>query len=348
MPVSFESLSALLNHGFDTVIDVRSPAEYAEDHIPGAINMPALSNEERARVGTIYKQVSPFEAKKIGAVLVARNAAAAIETHMQDRDGGWRPLVYCWRGGQRSGSFSSILAQIGWRTDKIAGGYQAFRRLVYDAVYQADLPHRFVLLDGFTGTAKTEILNRLPDHGVQVIDLEGMARHRGSLLGAMPGGQPTQKSFETALACALARLDPTRPVVLEAESSKIGRLIVPPSVWAGMARAKRIEITASPEARARYLTGTYADIISDPERLAARLDSLRQFRGHEVVDHWMALYAAGDHVGLAGALIHDHYDPAYAKSRGARTSAIVAQVDAGELDAAALDKAAQEVAAKAG
>ncbi len=344
MPREFKSLADLLNHGFDTVIDVRSPAEYALDHIPGAVNMPALTNEQRAEVGTKYTQVSAFEAKKIGAAMVARNAADAIEQHMKDRDGSWRPLVYCWRGGQRSGSFSSILAQIGWRTDTIKGGYQAFRRLVHKVVYDDPLPHRLILIDGYTGTAKSDILRLLPSLGVQMLDLEGLAHHRGSLLGGFSDDQPSQKAFETAVACALVGLDPARPVVVEAESSKIGKLIVPPSVWAAMCAAPRIEITAPLEARAEYLTRAYADVIAEPKALRQKLQPIRQHRGPEVVDRWEALLDAGQMTDLAAALMSDHYDPAYAKSRAVHEPERIGMVNAERLDAEALVAAAKAVA----
>jgi len=344
MPREFQSLADLMNHGFDTVIDVRSPAEYALDHIPGAVNMPALSNEQRAEVGTMYTQVSAFEAKKIGAAMVARNAADAIDQHMKDRDGSWRPLVYCWRGGQRSGSFSSILAQIGWRTDTIKGGYQAFRRLVHKVVYDDPLPHRLILIDGYTGTAKSDILRLLPGLGVQMLDLEGLAHHRGSLLGGFSDDQPSQKAFETAVACALVGLDPARPVVVEAESSKIGKLIVPPSVWAAMCAAPRIEITAPLEARAEYLTRAYADVIAEPAALRQKLQPIRQHRGHETVERWEALLAEGKMTELAAALISDHYDPAYAKSRAVHEPERIGTVRAERLDAEALVEAAKAVA----
>ena len=344
MSIEFASLSALLAHGFDTVIDVRSPAEFAEDHVPGAINLPALSNDQRAEIGTLYKQVSPFDARKKGAAMVARNVADHINGPLADKDGSWRPLVYCWRGGQRSGSVASILTQIGWRADTVQGGYQSFRRLVNRAVYDDVLPHRFVLLDGNTGTAKTALLGHLSDRGVQVLDLEGLASHRGSLLGAIPGGQPAQKAFETAIALALHHLDPSRPVVVEAESSKIGRLIVPPSVWAAMLSAPRIVIDAPLAARAAFLTHAYADVISDPDSVADRLAHLRRVRGHAVVDRWITLLRAEDFSGLATALMVDHYDPAYSKSRRMDDPTVLGVVEAAALDAAGQATAADTIA----
>ena len=168
MALTLTSLAQISALGFDDIIDVRAPAEWAEDHIPGAINLPVLDDAERAQVGTVYKQVNPFTARKLGAALVARNAATHLQGPLADKPGGWRPLVYCWRGGQRSGSFASILAQIGWRVELVAGGYKAFRGLVVDALYHQPVPAPVVVLDGNTGSAKTEVLALLAARGVQV------------------------------------------------------------------------------------------------------------------------------------------------------------------------------------
>ena len=345
MSTRFDSIPAFLDHGFDDVIDVRSPAEFAEDHVPGAINLPVLSNAERAEVGTIYKQVSPFDARKIGAAIVSRNAADHIAGPLADREYRWRPLVYCWRGGQRSNSFASILSQIGWRAEVVEGGYQTWRRLVHTALYEAALPHRLVLLDGFTGTAKTALLPLVEARGGQVLDLEGLAGHRGSLLGGDPAEQPAQKGFESRLAQRLARLDPERPILVEAESSKIGRITLPPALWALMTRAPRIEITAPIEARARFLAQAYADVSADPARLSGLLDQLRAHRGHEVVNGWQKLLAEERMVELSAALMTEHYDPAYARSRAAHEPVFSAHVAANTLDAAGLERAADEIVA---
>lgn len=344
MARKFDTLGDLLDHGYDTVIDVRSPAEYAIDHIPGAINLPALDNDQRAKVGMIYKQVSAFDARKIGAGMVVRNVADHIDGPLAGKDGAWRPLVYCWRGGQRSGVFATLLREIGWRAEAVQGGYTSYRRMVKAALYDTPLPHRIVLLDGDTGTAKTALLHRLATMGVQVIDLEGLAHHRGSLLGARAGGQPAQKAFETALAIALHRLDPARPVLIEAESSKIGRLILPEALWAAMLQAPRLVVTAPLDARACYLAAAYHDVIADADALAAKLDPLRRLRGHAVVDHWIALSRAGALVDLSKALMVEHYDPAYAKSRKIDSRAVLAEIAADRLDDAALDRTAQQIA----
>ncbi len=344
MVLKFSSLPQLYAHEFDTIIDVRSPAEFAEDHLPGAINLPVLDNEERARVGTIYVQQSPFLARKLGAALVFRNAAGHIENSLSHHEGDWRPLVYCWRGGQRSGAFTWMLQQIGWRAEVVEGGYRTYRRLVNRYLYDDPLPHRLVALDGYTGTAKTDLLRHLQARGVQVLNLEGLANHRGSLLGEMPGGQPSQKGFESALAAALCKLDVTRPVVVEAESSKIGNLILPPSLWAALRKAPRIRITAPIAARTAYLVSAYDDILSDRERLRDRLTPLRFHRGHEVVDGWLALIDSGDKPTLTRALMEQHYDPAYAKSRRAQRAETLAEVEAPALDSAGLSDAAARIA----
>ncbi|MEM9757453.1 MAG: tRNA 2-selenouridine(34) synthase MnmH [Pseudomonadota bacterium] len=332
----------------DTLIDVRSPAEFAEDHIPGAINLPVLSNEERARVGTIYTQDSPFRARKLGAVLVARNAAAHIEAHLIDKDGAWRPMLYCWRGGQRSGSFASILSQIGWRAETLAGGYRAYRRAVVARLYGARVPHRIIRLDGYTGTAKTALLPRLADRGVQVLDLEARAGHRGSALGDLGGAQPSQKAFESALMADLIPLDPDRPLVIEAESARIGTVRVPPALWVAMRDAPRLVVEAPVPARAAFLARAYGDLATDAAALSTRLDMLRPFAGHGVVDHWQALARAGATEALAGELIALHYDPAYARLRASDVGPVMARIATESLTEAALDDLADRLVAVIG
>jgi tRNA 2-selenouridine synthase len=343
--IALHALSDLRALDFDTIIDVRSPSEYAEDHVPGAINLPVLDDAERARVGTIYKQESPFRARKIGGALVFRNAAHHVETALSGHGGGWRPLVYCWRGGQRSGAFAWMLREIGWRAETVEGGYKAFRRLVKHKLYDAPLGLGLVQLGGYTGTAKTELLAHLDRRGVQVLDLEGLACHRGSVLGQMAAPQPSQKAFETALAGALDRLDPARPVLVEAESSKIGALNLPPALWQAMGTAPAIVVEAPLEARAHYLARAYADVLAEPEALKARLAPLRRFRGHAVVDRWFGLIDAGERVALCRALAEEHYDPAYEKSAQAARPRVAARVETGALTPEALADTAARIAA---
>ncbi len=345
MPFALTSLADLAAAPFDDIIDVRAPAEYAEDRIPGAISLPVLSDAERAEVGTIYTQVDRFQARKIGAALVARNAADHLRGPLADKPGSWRPLVYCWRGGQRSGSFASILTQIGWRVATLEGGYRSFRRLVAAAVHDVPVPHRFVLIDGDTGTAKTALLERLAARGHQVIDLEALSGHRGSVFGAQPGGQPAQKAFESALALALATMDPARPVLLEAEGHRIGNRQIPESVWAAMKAAPRLEIVAPREERARYLVRAYGDLTQDPGRLEMTVASLKPIQGAERIALWREHIAAGEYERLAEALIAHHYDPRYAKARRRHATAPAATIRLDRLDAEGLDTGAAQIEA---
>lgn len=341
--VDLHSLADVLALDYDDLIDVRSPSEYAEDHLPGAINLPVLDDAQRAEVGTIYKQVSPFDARKLGAALVAQNAARHLQGPLADRPGGWRPLVYCWRGGQRSGSFATILGQIGWRVDLVKGGYKSWRGLVVKAVYDDPVPSPVIVLDGNTGSAKTEVLNRLPALGVQVIDLEGLAHHRGSLFGAI-GPQPSQKAFEGRLALALARLDPSRPVVVEAESSKVGECRLPPRLWRAMVAAPRLSIDAPRAARAAYLVRAYGDMVADPARLADVLGRLGHAHPADRIAGWLTQAQACQFGALADGLMEHHYDPRYAKHR-ARMEVPATSIPAPVLDEPGIGAVAQAVAA---
>lgn len=338
MPLRLTQAAAPAFADFDDIIDVRAPSEFAEDHLPGAINLPVLDDQQRAHVGTIYKQVSPFDARKIGAALVAENAAKHIRNVLADRDGSWKALVYCWRGGQRSGSFATILKQIGWRIDTVEGGYKAWRALVVERVQNASISAPMVVLDGNTGSAKTAILNRLTTRGVQVVDLEGIAQHRGSLFGAIPGGQPAQKMFEGQLAVALEKLDPARPVLVEAESSRIGDLLVPKAIWQGICAAPRIRLEVPLAERAAYSAHGYRDIVDDPERLDEIIAALSSLHSRERIEDWRALAKAGDWLALAEGLMRDHYDPRYSKHRARyseREKAVLSVTSLRDLDAVA-------------
>jgi tRNA 2-selenouridine synthase len=330
---------------FDAVIDVRSPAEFAEDHVPGAISLPVLSNEERAEVGTLYVQVSRFTARKIGAAIIARNVAHHLETALKDRDGSFRPLIYCWRGGQRSGAMAIILSQVGWRTAVLAGGYKTYRRWVQRRLYDERPALKLVLLEGRTGSGKTELLGRLAARGVQTLDLEGLAEHRGSVFGALVGQpQPSQKMFETRLVAALDALDLARPIVVEAEASKVGDCMTPPALWSAMTAAPRIAISAPVEARAAYLARHYADIVADPAVFEASLQRLPIFPGRKTIGRWLALAGAGDLATLAGELVETHYDPSYDRAARKDVRPRLCEIGLADLDDAAQEAAADEIA----
>jgi len=332
--------------GFDDIIDVRSPAEFAEDHVPGAINLPVLDNEQRAQVGTIYVQESRFQARLIGAAHVARNIARHLETTLFDRTGGYAPLVYCWRGGQRSNAMATVLRQVGWRATLLDGGYRTWRRHVTSRLYDAPPSLKIILLDGYTGSAKTEILGRMPARGVQILDLEGLAEHRGSVFGGLAGSpQPSQKGFESRLLQAMAELDPARPVLVEAESSKIGDRMVPPTLWQAMQTAPRIVIEVPPEARAGYLVQAYCDITEDPAALGRALDRLPPLYGLKRLAEWRDMAHRRDFAPLAAALIEIHYDPAYQRSSRRDTRDCLGVVAAAGLDTASQERAADQIAA---
>ncbi len=331
---------------YDDVIDVRSPGEYAEDHVPGAINLPVMNDEQRAEIGTIYVQDSKFRAKRLGAAYVAENIAQHLRTVLADRAGDWSPLIYCWRGGQRSQAMATILSQIGWRVRLLGGGYKTYRRAVKRALYDAEPEFRMILLDGNTGTAKTEILTRLAGRGEQVLDLEGLARHRGSLFGGMANeDQPSQRQFESDVLAALSGLDHSQTIYAEAESSKIGNRLVPPVIWKAMQAAPRIEIKADLDARAHYLVTTYGDIAADRRRLTAAIEELSALRGHKQVNAWKALVDAGQFEALARSLIKQHYDPAYARTRGRRDWSSLGVLKARNLSRAGLEALVDEVMA---
>ena len=347
--ITLSSLAELSQLGFDEVIDVRSPAEFAEDHVPGAVNLPVLDDAERARVGTVYTRESRFRARRMGAALVARNAALHLEGYLADKPASYRPLVYCWRGGQRSGSFALILGQIGWQVGVVAGGWRSYRRLVAGALYDSPFPAPLFVLDGNTGTAKTAILHEVRARGGQVIDLEGLARHRGSLFGLVAGDvQPGQKGFESALAMEMAQLDPARPVLVEAESNRIGALRLPPALWQAMCAAPRLVIDAPLEARARWLASAYADLTLDPALLSERIDALAPYHPRERMADWRALATAGEFEVLARGLMAQHYDPRYARSRSRWAGATAAVFQARTLDCDALARLAAEIMARMG
>jgi tRNA 2-selenouridine synthase len=307
---------------FDEVLDARSPSEYADDHLPGASSTPVLDDEQRARVGTIYKQQSPFAARLIGAALVSRNIAELIEQRFADRPRDWRPLVYCWRGGNRSGSFATVMARIGWRTSVLTGGYREFRRrVVADLAKPMALPLHVVA--GRTGSGKSLILDRLNALGAQVLDLESLANHRGSVLGLMPHAvQPTQKRFESLLWDALRRFDPSRPVFVESESRRVGQCHLPDPLIAAMRAAPCTLIDLPAEQRAALLLDEYRHFTEDVPALFDRLARLVPLHGKRTVDAWQALASAGQWQQFVTVLLSAHYDPAYDRSMARNYSGI--------------------------
>ncbi|APA87789.1 tRNA 2-selenouridine(34) synthase MnmH [Paraburkholderia sprentiae WSM5005] len=302
---------------FDEIVDVRTPLEFAEDHIPGATNAPVLSNEERVLVGTTYKQVSPFEGTRLGAAFVARNIAHHLETTFADRPRNWRPLIYCWRGGKRSGSVTTLFNMIGWSARQLDGGYKSYRRATLERL--ETLPRRFsyVALVGPTGSGKTRLLSALHEAGAQTLDLEALASHRGSLLGAFAGvPQPSQKRFDTLLVTALREFDVNRPVFVEAESRRIGSVTLPLALLETFHRGACVEVRSSRAERAAFLLQDYAHLFEHPDYFKGQLERLIGLHSRERVTGWLRLVDENRRAELACELIERHYDPAYARSSG--------------------------------
>jgi len=300
---------------FDEVIDVRSPGEFALDHVPGALNCPVLDDEERARVGTMYKQVSAFDAKKEGAALVSRNIARHIEERFRGRGRDWRPLVYCWRGGQRSASMAHVLREVGWDAATLEGGYRAYRREALAQLDELSARFRYRVLCGATGSGKSRLLEALAARGAQVLDLERLASHRGSLLGGLPGEpQPSQKMFDSLVWHALKSFDAARPVYVEAESKKIGQLQVHGGLLEHMRAGECVHLQVPPPERVRFLVAEYQHFLIEPAALKAKLECLTPHYGREVVGRWLEQVDSAAWPLLVADLLHTHYDPSYLRA----------------------------------
>ena len=300
---------------YDMVIDVRSPSEFADDHIEGAVNLPALFDDERAVVGTLYKQTSAFAARKTGAAIMSRNIAQHLETILKDKPADFRPLIHCWRGGQRSRAFALVLSEIGWTTHLLEGGYKAYRRGVLDKI--KSLPERLqlIIIAGRTGSGKTALLKTLQQKQQQILDLEDLAAHRGSLLGQIPGRQqPGQRLFESRLVHKLLQFDPDKTVFVESESSRIGNLQIPAPLWRVITNAPLVTVDVPVSARAAYLVSVYERLKTDSSDLSLLIDGMTRRHGHEITSKWRNLMKRKDWNGLAQSLLTAHYDPAYDQS----------------------------------
>lgn len=298
---------------YSEIVDVRSPSEFAEDHVPGAINLPVLDDPERAEVGTIYKQC-PFTARKVGAALVARNISQHLTEHFGAKGKDYHPLVYCWRGGQRSNSMATVLTQVGWQVTILEGGYKTYRAYIRAQLQQVPAKFTYQVLCGLTGTGKTAILQQLALRGAQVLDLEGLANHRGSLLGERWHPQPSQKYFESLLLQKLQSFIPCKPVWVEAESNKIGCIYMPKSLWQEMTQASCIEIQMPLAGRIQLLLQEYSHLIAHPDILKAKLQQLKSRYGKEKLNQWNHLIDTNQWETLVKDLLQYHYDPAYTQA----------------------------------
>lgn len=300
------------------IIDVRSENEFMEDHIPGAINLPVLNNQEREKVGTIYKHISPFEARKIGASLIAKNISYFLETYFSEKDKNYVPLIYCWRGGQRSNSLAIILSQIGWHIKVLEGGYKTYRQYVRQKLEILPLEFNYNILSGLTGTGKTNLLHQLSKQGYQVLDLEKIANHRGSLLGKewekKIDYQPSQKYFDSLLLQQFQSFELTKSIWVESESYKIGEVYIPSKLWHKMKESPCFELQLPLRERVNFLLREYTYLITYPNILKNRLTHLKSRYGKDKIDDWFRWIDQKQWFNLVQDLLITHYDPAYRQS----------------------------------
>ncbi len=331
---------------YTDIIDVRSPSEYIEDHIPGSINLPVLDDQQRIEVGTLYKE-NPFEAKKLGASYVSNNIAEVIRTQLKDKDAEFRPLIYCWRGGQRSRSMAITLNQIGWHVTLLDGGYKNYRAQVRSSLEQEPQKYKIRILNGLTGTAKTEILGHLTRINEQVLDLEGLANHKGSLLGFDPENpQPSQKLFESGVAARLREFSPDKIIWVESESNKIGNLHVPEKVWALMKSAPQIEIVVPMSARIKHIIKDYTYLIENPSVLREKLAFIKHRVPRTIYDEWQQLITDSQFEPLVESLLAEHYDPSYQRSMSNNIRKTICTESVEKLDDTSLASLASKIAAK--
>ena len=300
------------DQGFDEIIDVRAPVEFADDHITGAINLPVLFDGEREEIGTQYKQESSFDAQKAGAALVSENIARHLEGHFSKKPRDYHPLIYCFRGGQRSRSLATVMAEVGWSVALVQGGYKAYRRHVLSMTEERSSALSFHVINGLTGSRKTRFLQALDSMGAQVLDLEGLANHKGSVFGRdLESPQPPQKRFESLIYDKLLEFVESRPVYVEAESAKIGRLNVPLPLLAKMRESPVTEIVSPIASRVDYLHRDYESWLTKPDRVLETIDLLRSFHSAETIARWRAWCVEGQWRELIADLLEKHYDRHY-------------------------------------
>jgi len=298
---------------YPDIIDVRSPSEYEEDHIPGSINLPVLTDEERHEVGLLHTQ-SPYEARRLGATLITANVHRHLSTTLANHPRHFSPLLYCWRGNLRSNSMAIIFRAIGWRARILDQGYKSWRKWLMedlDATFSKPKPE-LIVLGGLTGCGKTLLLHELEKQGAQILDLENIANHRGSILGTpLNSSQPNQKRFESLLWHQFQQFDPSRPVFTEAESNRIGKLQCPPSLWKRLGQARVVLLELPIEERVKLLTREYPHFIKDQSLLKETISGLTRLRGKERIQQWNEFIDQERWPEFLTSILEDHYDLVY-------------------------------------
>lgn len=329
---------------YDAIIDARTPREFAEDHIPGAINLPVVDNDEYAHTGTMHRS-DTHTAYIYGVAASLNRLSHYTATVLPTFPRGSRILVYCFRGGKRSKLWYDTLTSVGsFKAEKLEGGWKAYRAWVIEQL--GDLPKRlrFVVLCGSTGVGKTRLLSRLAQRGAQVLDLEAMASHRGSVIGYLPSTpQPTQKWFDSMLRQKLQGFDATQPIFVESESRKIGRIQLPESLFLQIRQSPCIGIEASMPERVRVWMEDYGHFRSDPDGFVARLDRLRRIAGHAEVNAWIDLVRDGQFAECFERLMVNHYDPLYLRSMRHWQERMLASVTLQSTDDVGLDDACERL-----
>jgi len=299
---------------YDLIIDARSPKEYLEDHIPGAVNLPVVNNEEYAEVGTLHR-TDKMAAYRIGACYSLINISKYLEEELPKYPQRSHILVYCFRGGKRSKIWIDVLEAIGYKVDKLTGGWKNYRRWVNDQLTLVPTMYKYNVLSGPTGCGKTRLLSALRQANAQVLDLEEIASHRGSVLGTIPGvGQPSQKYFDSLLLRQLSNFDPARPVWVEAENKKIGNVQLPVALLNTMRSGLTIQIETAMQQRVALLREDYRHFEDDPQCMLERLIFLRPLVGGAEFSIWEKLAAQRQMPALFERLMRNHYDPAYRRS----------------------------------
>ncbi len=337
MPIRY--VTSWNNKAINQIIDVRSPSEFHEDHIPGSTNLPVLNDEERKLVGSIYKNDSPFKAKKLGASLISKNIAMHIKKKFINNPGSWKPLIYCWRGGQRSNAIAIILSEIGWEVFLLKGGYKTYRKEINNSLNSIINNYKYIVLRGKTGTAKTKILEMIINKGGYALNLENLAKHKGSLLGKLPkSSQPSQKYFESLIYFELKKLRKNKPVLVESESSKIGNLYLPSNLLYKIENSPCIDIESNIDARASYLVKDYSKFILKKNSFNELFLYASSKLGKEVVNKWKKNYENKNWKELALQLIVEYYDPLYSHKKNQKKNLSIESHNFKTLNHASIEK----------
>ena len=297
---------------YNRILDVRSQNEYLEDKIPNSINVPVLNNKERVIIGLKYKENS-FEARKHGASIINKNISKIINKNLITKKD--KVLIYCWRGGLRSLSLYLVLKQIGYDVDILEGGYKSYRKFIVNFFDQKINKYIFNQIKGVTGVGKTLFLKTLNDR-YQVLDLEGIAKHKGSILGDLPGKiQPSQKYFETLIFNKINNFNIKKVIWVESESIKIGKLSIPSRLWLRMDKGIKIKLESSIEERIKFILKDYKYFIKEPLLMEKAMKVLKKIIIKKDYKNIEKNLKNKDYRSFVENLITKHYDKAYKKTR---------------------------------